>query len=325
MDIQNRVVNYYKNNQFIQKYLKGIDQKTNEVVLNYNNENRRISIEKLEEINGEDNLIAFLEGRTVVPAEAPVFTAPATPEPAAPDPVAPVQPEPVAPVTVAPSVEMPESSAVAPTIEATPVPLEQAMLTSDKSLSESLNDIKLLTELKNKEGLDNVFKKIAVNPNTGLIDINAAITKITKNTMDEVKNAITNNYEFNTDLTSYGIDGKYTGKLIEGTSTNDEKIIRSFNNVKVVLEASRMYPEQVTYNDEQISLFMKTYINKVKEELNLNNITPDVVSNTPVNNIDNSGSEVPVSPNAGFADIFVLTVIVLVYAVIIINLILKLK
>ena len=321
MDIQNRVVNYYKNNQFIQKYLKGIDQKTNEVVLVYNNENRRISIEKLEEISGEDNLIAFLEGRTVVPSEAPVFTAPKVETPAVPEaPVMPTIEEPVAPSPV-----MPESSAVAPTINATPVPLEQAMLTPDKNLSESLNDIKLLTELKNKEGLDNVFKKIAVNPNTGLIDINSAITLITKNTMDVVKNAITNNYEFNTDLTSYGIDGKYTGKLIEGTSTNDEKIIRSFNNVKVVLEASRMYPEQVTYNDEQISLFMKTYINKVKEELNLNNITPDVVSNTPVNNIDNSGSEVPVSPNAGFADIFVLTVIVLVYAVIIINLILKLK
>ena len=321
MDIHNRVVNYYKNNQFIQKYLKGIDQKTNEVVLVYNNENRRISIEKLEEISGEDNLIAFLEGRTVVPSEAPVFIAPKVETPVVPEtPVMPTIEEPVAPSPV-----MPEPSAVAPTINATPVPLEQAMLTPDKNLSESLNDIKLLTELKNKEGLDNVFKKIAVNPNTGLIDINSAITLITKNTMDEVKNAITNNYEFNTDLTSYGIDGKYTGKLIEGTSTNDEKIIRSFNNIKVVLEASRMYPEQVTYNDEQISLFMKTYINKVKEELNLNNITPDVVSNTPVNNIDNSGSEVPVSPNAGFADIFVLTVIVLVYAVIIINLILKLS
>ena len=42
MDIQSKVVNYYKNNQFIQKYLKGMDPKTNEVVLDYNGETRRI-------------------------------------------------------------------------------------------------------------------------------------------------------------------------------------------------------------------------------------------------------------------------------------------
>ncbi len=324
MDIQNRVVSYYKNNQFIQKYLKGIDQKTNEVVLTYNNENRRISIEKLEEINSEDNLIAFLEGRTIVPEVAKEVITPTLETSVPPVVEQPVMQE--APQFVAPTPEV--SSAVAPTIAATPVPMEQAMLTdninSNESAPESLNDIKLLTELKNKEGLDNIFKKIAVNPNTGLIDINTAITKVTRNTMDEVKKSINNNYEFNTDLSSYSVDGKYTGKLIEGTSTTDEKIIRSFNNIKVLLEATKMYPEQVTYNDEQISLFMKTYINKVKEELNMNNIAPDVVANNnPVNNADNT--EVPVSPNAGFADIFVLTVIVLVYAVIIINLVLKLS
>ena len=324
MDIQNRVVSYYKNNQFIQKYLKGIDQKTNEVVLTYNNENRRISIEKLEEINSEDNLIAFLEGRTIVPEVAKEVITPTLETSVPPVVEQPVMQE--APQFVAPTPEV--SSAVAPTIAATPVPMEQAMLTdninSNESAPESLNDIKLLTELKNKEGLDNIFKKIAVNPNTGLIDINTAITKVTRNTMDEVKKTINNNYEFNTDLSSYSVDGKYTGKLIEGTSTTDEKIIRSFNNIKVLLEATKMYPEQVTYNDEQISLFMKTYINKVKEELNMNNIAPDVVANNnPVNNADNT--EVPVSPNAGFADIFVLTVIVLVYAVIIINLVLKLS
>ena len=301
MDIQNRVVNYYKNNQFIQKYLKGIDQKTNEVVLFYNNENRRVSIDILESITSEENLIMYLEGRQVTQiTETPA-------------PVAPLQPK------VTQTVETP----VAPTINAVPVPEEQVMLTNSNvnNTIESLNDIKLLTELKNKEGLDNLFKKIAINPTTGLIDINGAISKITKSTIEEVKKSINNNYEFNTDLTLYNLEGKFIGKPTTGTSTNDEKIIRGFNNIKVILEASRMYPEQVTYNDEQINYFMKTYVNKVKEELGLNNqeASPMAAVQTPELN-----QEV-VSPNAGFADIFVLTVIVLVYAVIIINLVLKLS
>ena len=63
-----------------------------------------------------------------------------------------------------------------------------------------------LTELKNKEGLNNLIKKFAVNPSTGLIDINQAISKVTKNTIDEVVRAIRNNYEFDTNMSNYDID-----------------------------------------------------------------------------------------------------------------------
>jgi hypothetical protein len=301
MDIKSRLVNYYKSNQFIQNYLKGIDSSTNEIILEYNGNTKKVSIDLLESIRSEMDLINYING---------------TPSP--------VQPEPTKVVTpVAPSPSIPVVNA-----EIVPEPKEQVMLTESEDLSrETLNDIKILAELKNKEGLNNLIKKIAVNPSTGLIDINEAITKVTRNTMDEVEKAIRSNYEFDTNLLNYNVDGTYVGTPIIGTTTEDEEIMKAFNNVKVYLDASKMYTEQVNYNDAQISALMKTFIDKVKEELHgsvsvpVNQpaaIVPDVITKPQEEQKETSAS-------AGFADIFVLTVIVLVYAAIITNLVLKLK
>lgn len=308
MDIKSRVVNYYKSNQFIQNYLKGIDSSTNEIILEYNGNTKKVSIDLLESIKSEMDLINYINGTPVQAAPAPQ----------------PVQPTPApAPTPVAPSPSIPVVNA-----EIVPEPREQVMLTESEDLSrETLNDIKILTELKNKEGLNNLIKKIAVNPSTGLLDINEAITKVTRNTMDEVEKSIRNNYEFDTNLINYDVDGKYAGTPIVGSSTEDEKIIKAFNNVRVYLDASKMYTEQVSYNDAQISALMKTFIDKVKEELHGSvsvpvsqpeAITPDIKAQLPEGQVETSAS-------AGFADIFVLTVIVLVYAAIIVNLVIKLK
>lgn len=299
MDIQNRVVSYYKNNPFIQKYLKGINGKTNAILLNINGQEKSITIDELEAIKSEADLIS-------------------------PAPVAPVVPEvPVA--TVEPS----QVSSVN-TIEAEPVSTVQEQYVAQK---ETLNDIKILTELKNKDGLDNLLKKFAVNSTTGLIDINTAISIVTRNTMDEVEKAIKNNYVFNSDSTMYDIEGHFDGQNVTGFVSEDEQIANSFNNIKIYIDASKMYPDQVNYNETQISAFMQTYIKKVKEELHGNEGTvPATQPKTDVEPVTNTPVQTPVQENiqpasssAGFADIFVLTVIVLVYAVIIINLILKIK
>ena len=323
MDIQSRVVNFYKNNQFVQKYLKGIDPKTNEVVLGFNNETRRVSIDVLETLKSEDSLIGYLQGRTVTPQvnEVPNIEVPTMPD--------------------RPAVTEPQVSVPAPSVNTnlsevsiTPVAKEQTMLVDNSSITsnkETLDDIKILIELKNKEGLDNVLKEFAVNPSTGLIDINKAISMVTRNTMDEVEKSIKNNYEFSSDMTSFDPQGIFTGTPITGTSTDDEKIVSSFKNIKIFLDASKMYPEQANYNEEQISNFMKTYMQKVKDELGgaTGSVPSAPASAEPVNQVPTPQmqptQEVPVSASAGFADIFVLTVIVLVYAVIIVNLILKLN
>lgn len=279
MDIQTRLINYYKNNQFIQKYMKGIDSKTNEIVLFFNNENKRITMGELEKIISEEELINFMNGvsnETVV---------------------------------------IPEINAK----EVEVVPEEQAMLTETEDLTrETLNDIKILTELKNKDALNNLIKDFSINPSTGLIDINKSISTVTNNTMKEVVKSIRNNYEFIEDLTKYDVDGTFIGTPTTGFSSEDEKITKSFNNIRIFIEASKMYPEQVNYNDSQVNELYKTYFNKVKEELH-GGAVPNVEKVPPKN------EETIVSPSAGFADIFVLTVIVLVYAVIIVNLIFKLK
>lgn len=273
MDVQGRLINYYKNNQFIQKYIKGIDSKTGEIVLFYNNDNKRITIDELEKFHTEEELLNYFNGVVV-----------------------------------------------APVIDATPIPEEQAMLTETEDLTrESLNDIKILTELKNKDALNNLIKDFSVNPSTGLIDINNAISTVTKNTMSEVVKSIKNNYEFSEDLTKYDIDGSFMGTPITGFSSEDEKITKSFNNIKIFIEASKMYPEQVNYNDNQVNELYRTYFNKVKEELHGSSSIPNT------SEVTSNVQEEVASSSAGFADIFVLTVIVLVYAVIIVNLILKLK
>lgn len=269
MDIQNRVVSYYKNNSFIQKYLTGIDSKTSEVILNFNGKEKKISIDSLENIKSEEELIKYFEPKEEV---LPNLDA----------------------VTVSPIVST--------------------------ETKESLNDVKILIELKNKDGLDNLLKKFSVNPSTGLIDINKAISTVTKNTMNEVVKVIRNGYDFDSNASNYDIEGNYTSTYSPSTSTEDEIIMKSFNNVKLYLDASKMYPDQVNYSDEQINVFMKTYISKVKEELHGKEVKQEV---KPVPTQEQK--EVPTTASAGFADIFVLTVIVLVYAVIIVNLVLKIK
>lgn len=282
MDVQSRVVNYYKNNPFIQKYLKGIDSKTGEIVFNYNNEIRRVTIDNLEKISNEENLVALFEGRTVAVSQ-PVVEEPIIEEPQQ-------------------SNEVIEENNIGPT-------------------KKSLNDIKILVELKNKEGLDNVLKEFAVNSATGLIDVNLAINKVTSNTIREVETSIKNKTDFSQDYNSYDIEGNYIGEKVESNSTPDEKIMKSLQNIYLFFEVANMYPEQVNYTPEQVENYKNAYINKIKTDLGMNKPVeaPNIPSN--VEQINNQKN----MKNAGFADVLVLTVIVLIYAVIIVNLIIKLK
>ena len=275
MDIQNRVINYYNNNAFIQSYLKGIDTETGEIILSFNGEGKRITIDNLETIKSIEELNTYFN---------------------------PVQNTDLNNVTVSP------------------------VTTSDNTVTnESLNDMKLLIELKNKEALDNLLKKFAINPSTGLIDINVALSKVTRNTMNEVEKSIKNGYDFSLNAMDYDIEGNFIGTPAMANISEDELISKSFNNVKVYIDAAKMYPDQVNYNDAQVNTFMQTYIRKVKEELHKN----DAPVQAPINQAPVApqvvSEEIPASTSAGFADIFVLTIIVLVYAVIIVNLVIKLK
>lgn len=273
MDIKTRLVNYYNSNPFIQKYIKGLNQSTGEIVLSYNGFTKNISIDDLENIIDETAVISFLNNNTFLREE--------------------------------PKEE--------------PISMVEPKVISSESDKETLNDIKILTEIKSKAGLDNLLKDFAVNESTGLIDINKAIDIVEKNTIDEVVKSIKEHYDFDLDLQNYDKTGKYIGNVNFSNASDDEKIASSFNNLKVYLEAASMYPDQVQITEEDINRKMKEYIDKVKAVLNPTKEEPKKVIPLAEDKI------APItSQNAGFADIFVLSIIVVVYAIIIVNLILKL-
>lgn len=299
MDIQNRVVNFYKNNQFSHSYMLGIDPVTNNVIIGFNGKTKRVSIDVLESFKTEEDIRNYIEDKVILKENNISDTLP----------------------------EFDLGNSV-DEVTVTPVVQKESVITNNYAqVKENLNDIKILNELKNKDGLDNILKKFAVNESTGLIDINKAISVVTRNTMNEVEKAIRNKYEFDTDFSNYDIDGKYIGSSNIGTSTDDEKIFSSFKNIKLYLDAAKMYPDQANYTDEQINVFMRTYISKVKEELygNENSVKNEVIDSAIPPVVNSVNEDVSSNKSAGFADIFVLTVIVLVYAVIIVNLILKLN
>jgi hypothetical protein len=273
MDIKTRLVNYYNSNPFIQKYIKGLNQSTGEIVLSYNGFTKNISIDELENIIDETAVISFLNNNTFLREE----------------------------------------------VKEEPISMVEPKVISSESDKETLNDIKILTEIKSKAGLDNLLKDFAVNESTGLIDINKAIDIVEKNTIDEVVKSIKEHYDFDLDLQNYDKTGKYIGNVNFSNASDDEKIASSFNNLKVYLEAASMYPDQVQITEEDINRKMKEYIDKVKVVLNPTKEEPKKVIPLAEDKI------APItSQNAGFADIFVLSIIVVVYAIIIVNLILKL-
>ena len=273
MDIKTRLVNYYNSNPFIQKYIKGLNQSTGEIVLSYNGFTKNISIDDLENIIDETAVISFLNNNTFLREE----------------------------------------------VKEEPISMVEPKVISSESDKETLNDIKILTEIKSKAGLDNLLKDFAVNESTGLIDINKAIDIVEKNTIDEVVKSIKEHYDFDLDLQNYDKTGKYIGNVNFSNASDDEKIASSFNNLKVYLEAASMYPDQVQIAEEDINRKMKEYIDKVKAVLNPTKEEPKKVIPLAEDKI------APItSQNAGFADIFVLSIIVVVYAIIIVNLILKL-
>ena len=295
MDVKSRLVNYYKNNQFIQKYIKGLNASTNEIVLVYDGKEKKVPIDTLEQLTDETTLINYIN---VTNAEETQINEEVIEEPQ----------EEVLETTQ--TIE----TAAAPVITAEPV-------------VESLNDIKILTELKNKEALDNILRKFAVNETTGLIDINKAIDEVEKNTIEEVISAIKNSYTFDLNPINYDVRGKFTGEKIPDAISADEKIVSSFNNVRVYLEASKMYPEQVNYSEEMINKKLGDYIAKTKALLNNKPEQPkEEVNKQPVQPIpvQQENQSQPDTASAGFADIIVLSMIVIVYAIIIVNLILKL-
>lgn len=207
---------------------------------------------------------------------------------------------------------------------------------STKAVTPTLYDFNNAINEKNIEKVDNMLSTFAINPNTGLVDINIAISTVTNNTLNEAVNCVSSNTSFSTDLTHYSLDGKAMKKqdeLAEPVNISDV-CDRSFNNILLFAKAAVL--KGISYSEENQARAKITYTTRFNDRLNvlgLNKPSPEVKNND--NNVVQPESpevskELALRPTkdlkkAGFADVFILSMIVIVYAIIIVNLVMKLR
>ena len=83
---------------------------------------------------------------------------------------------------------------------------------------ETINVPKTIAELneaiknKDEKAIDKALEAFAINEKTGVIDINKAISIVTNNAIKEAVDCITNNKEFDNDMSKYDIMGR---KVVE--------------------------------------------------------------------------------------------------------------
>ena len=83
---------------------------------------------------------------------------------------------------------------------------------------ETINVPKTMAELneaiknKDEKTIDKALEAFAINEKTGVIDINKAISIVTNNAIKEAVDCITNNKEFDNDMSKYDIMGR---KVVE--------------------------------------------------------------------------------------------------------------
>ena len=83
---------------------------------------------------------------------------------------------------------------------------------------ETINVPKTMAELseaiknKDEKAIDKALETFAINEKTGVIDLNKAISIVTNNAIKEAVDCITNNKEFDNDMSKYDIMGR---KVVE--------------------------------------------------------------------------------------------------------------
>lgn len=198
----------------------------------------------------------------------------------------------------------------------------------------TLYDLNNAVDEKDITKVDSMLETFSINPNTGLVDIDKAIKTITGSTLNEAVKCVQNNTNFSADLSHYNLKGESIIKqdeLAEPVNTSDI-CDKSFNNILVYVKAAKL--KGIVYDEDMQSKAKVTYTTLFNDRLNVLGITANnneekdnVIEFSPV---PAKTKELALKPNtdlrkAGFADIFILTIIVIVYAIIIVNLIIKLK
>lgn len=199
----------------------------------------------------------------------------------------------------------------------------------EKKYEKTLKDLKDAIDSKNINQLDSILMDNFRDSNTGLLNINNAVEKIINNCVNEAANCIRDNIVFKSDLSNYNIDGTIKEKnKVDGDVDKAEILKSSFKPVLVIIDAARLKGNVTYYNDDKKRELASQF--QIRVEDKLRTITPPVqkdekVKSEPQSDVKSFVLTPLTRKAAGFADIFILTIIILVYAAIIINLILKIR
>lgn len=224
-------------------------------------------------------------------------------------------------------------------VEVMEEPVEQleVMIEQPEKQLTTIKDISDVVSIKNEMELDKALRTFAFDEKTGTISINKAIKIVTDNSINNVVNCVKNNSLLPDDPSKYDIKGNLLAGAISSNSKVDLQTLIdiSFKNILVYVEAAKL--KNIIYNDSQIMSAKNKYSIGIQDKLNVLGLNKkddsDASSsnNSGTNQTSSSGVEVKdIKPDndikkAGFADILILTIIVITYAAIIINLITKLK
>ncbi len=213
--------------------------------------------------------------------------------------------------------------------------IEEEIESLDETVNETnivtLEDMRQCAAKKDEKSIDKALSKFAID-SSGKININKAINVVIENSTENVIECMRDNKKLPTSLAAYDMQGKCIVEKENFEGNEPESLIdSSFNNVLVYMEVAKL--KNITFTDEQIKNEKEQYKTKVNVNLNALGLNKQKEENKVVD-FETKKQEKQMAlqlrpdtsiKKAGFADIIILTMIVLIYAAIIINLIMKIK
>lgn len=218
------------------------------------------------------------------------------------------------------------------------------------NVPKTMADLNEAIKNKDEKAVDKALETFAINEKTGVIDVNNAISTVTNNAIKEAVGCIKNNKAFDNDMSKYDVRGRkmaennYDASMIQAFEGQDAVKEATFNSFIVpYIEIAKMKGYGANFTEKVILNAKNRYNTMINDSLNFNNLalkgynkTDEKVQQKESEKtnelVENQSNALTLKPEpmlpmkkAGFADALILTIIVLVYAAIIINLILKLK
>ena len=200
-----------------------------------------------------------------------------------------------------------------------------------EKVPKNLAEMQQCIAFKNEKIIDKALEEFAID-STGKININKAIKVVTDNSADNVIECVRDSKKLPTELSSYDITGKCIVEKVSEENIQPENLINSsFNNILVYVEAAKL--KNISFSDEQIKTAKDKYKTQINDKINVMGLNKTKEENKVVD-FESKKQEkqmaLQLRPDtsirkAGFADIIILTMIVVVYAAILINLIMKIK